>query len=320
MIYVIDGSEQVFIEHKISELIKQENAYICKFDGNSKEFDLNEMINACQSNNLFGDKNIVLVKDAPFLCKKVDENQLSSLYEYVSNPSFETDLIFYTLDSKINSKLKTYKEIIKNAQVFNFNSLDYRNFSNFVNSEISRNKLDINKDAVMRLNNICKRDATLLIKNIEILINYPGTITSEVVDKLCTISDDNDAFDMINALTNRNISKTIELERKLLNENDSVMSVIGLLSSQLRFLYQIAYLRSINKNKNEILDETKCSEYRYSKALETLNKLTLKKIAKLLNDLSKLDIECKSNVALADNQRFELFILNLMKKDTHASN
>ena len=319
MIYVIDGSEQVFIEHKISELMKQENAYIYKFDGNSKEFDLNEMINACQSNNLFSDKNIVLVKDAPFICKKVDENQLSSLYEYVSNPSFETDLIFYTLDSKINSKLKTYKEIIKNAQVFNFNSLDYKNFSNFVNSEISKNKLDINKDAVMRLNNICKRDATLLIKNIEILINYPGTITSEVVDKLCTISDDNDAFDMINALTNGNISKTIELERKLLNENDSVMSVIGLLSSQLRFLSQIAYLRSINKNKNEILDETKCSEYRYSKSLETLNKLTLKKIAKLLNDLSILDIECKSNVALADNQRFELFILNLMKKDTHAS-
>lgn len=319
MIYVIDGSEQVFIEHKLNELLKQENANVLKYDGNSKDFNINSLIDDCVSNNLFANKNIILVKDAPFLCKKVDEDRLNCLYEYINNPSVDTDLIFYTFDNKHNSKLKTYKDVLKNARAFSFDSLDYRNFDNFVNQEINKNKLDITKEAITRLNTICKRDATLLIQNIEVLQNYPDKINVEVIDKLCTASDDNDAFDMINCLTKKQISKTIELERKLLNENDSVMSVIGLLSSQLRFLYQIAYYRSIGKSKTDILQITKCSEYRYNKSLETLNRITINQIIELLNNLSKLDIECKTSVALDDKQRFELYILNLLKKGQHAS-
>ena len=318
MIYILSGSEQVFIEHKIDELIKQENAEILKFDGNSKDFSIDNLIDACNSNTLFSNKNIILVKDAPFLCKKVDEDKLVRLYDYVSNPCIETDLIFYSFDQKLNSRLKTYKDVEKNARAFNFDGLDYRNFDNFVNQEINRNKLNITKEAISHLNAICKRDATLLVKNIEILSNFPEKITVETIDKLCSISDDNDAFEMINALTNKDISKTIYLERKLLKENDSVMSVIGLLSTQLRFLYQVSYLLSIKMKKSEILDTTKCSEYRYNKAIETLNKIDMKQIIGLLNNLSKLDIECKTDNSLSDASRFELFILNLVKKDSYA--
>lgn len=320
MIYVIEGEEQIFIENKINEFLKQNDVDIIKFDGNSKEFNINALVDACLGNSLFAQRTIVLVKDAPFLIKKYEEKELERLIDYINNPVFETELIFYTFENKYNGKLKTYKAISKNAQMIEFNSYDYKNFNTYVNQLVNFNQLNINNDAIYLLNTICKRNATLLNQNIEILKNYPGKITPEVIQKLCTASDDNDAFEMINALTNKDISKAIYIERRMLNENDSVLSVIGLLASQLRFLYQLAYLLSIGKKRNEIIEITNCSEGRYNKSLETLRKLSLNQIIELLNNLSILDIKCKSDNSIPDSSKFELFILNLLKSNNYASN
>lgn len=313
MIYIIEGEEPLFIEQKINEVCRKSQSEVIKFDGNDRDFDIKALIDTCLSNNLFSQANLVLVKDAPFLTKKYDEKVLKPLLDYVEDPIYETDLIFYSLENKHNGKLKAYKAISKNAQTFELNSLDYRNFDNFVNQQINFNKLDINKDAAFLLNTICKRNATLFMQNIGVLKNYPEKITTQVVSKLCTANDDNDSFELINALTSKDISKAINIERKMLDESDSVMSVIGLLAFQLRFLYQLSYLTSIGKKRNEIIQEMKCSDARYNMSLETIRKLNSKQIIELLKKLSDLDILCKSDNSVSDSSRFELFILDLLK-------
>ena len=313
MIYVIEGEEELFIKQKIHEITDTEDSEISYFDGNSSSFDINAVIELCFGNSLFSDRSTLLVKDPPFLIKKVDEKNLESLLDYIDNPVFETNLIFFTYENKFNSKLKIYKDICKNAKVLVLNSYDYKNFNTYVNHEINKYKLNISSDAIFELNSICKRNATLLNRNIEILLNYPERITVDVIQKLCTSLDDNDSFELINALTNKKISKSISIVRKMLKDSDSILSIIGLLASQLRFLYQLSYYLYIGKTKKEILDECKCSEYRYNKALETLRKLNMTEIMKLLNDLSNLELECKSNNTISDSTRLELYILNLLK-------
>ena len=320
MNYIIFGEEELFVKNKLNEIIKSQVGEVFNFDGNSKTFNINDVINSCLSSNIFNDKNIIVVKDPPFLIKKFEENLLDSLNNYINNPVFETDLIFYTLENKFNSKLKEFKLICKNAQVIECNSYDYKNFNTYVNQQINYNNLDIDNDAAYLLNTICKRNASLLSQNIDILKNYPEHIDSNVINKLCTVSDDNDSFELINSIVNKDISKTIHLERKLINEKDSIFSVIGLLSSQLRFLYQIAYYKSINKSDRQVLELLNCNEYRYKKAIDTLRNLKLDQILKLLNDLSSLDIKCKLDNSISDVSRFEIYILNLLKKDIYASN
>ena len=320
MNYIIFGEEELFVKNKLNEIIKSQVGEVFNFDGNSKTFNINDVINSCLSSNIFNDKNIIVVKDPPFLIKKFEENLLDSLNNYINNPVFETDLIFYTLENKFNSKLKEFKLICKNAQVIECNSYDYKNFNTYVNQQINYNNLDIDNDAAYLLNTICKRNASLLSQNIDILKNYPEHIDSNVINKLCTASDDNDSFELINSIVNKDISKTIHLERKLINEKDSIFSVIGLLASQLRFLYQIAYYKSINKSDRQVLELINCNEYRYKKAIDTLRNLKLDQILKLLNDLSSLDIKCKLDNSISDVSRFEIYILNLLKKDIYASN
>lgn len=320
MIYIIEGEEELFINNKIKEICNSFDANIVKIDGTDKDFNVDYMIDNCLGNSLFSEKTIVLVKDAPFLTEKYDDKALEKVYAYVNSPIYETELIFYTLDNSHNSKLKSYKTISKNAQIIECNCLDYANFNTYVKQQANFNNLNINKDALYLLNSMCKKSATLLDRNIKILINYPDIITTQVVSKLCTSYDDNNSFDLINAITNKDITKAIYHSRKMFSDNDSIMSVIGLLASQLRFLYQLSYLVSRGKSKREILDITKCSDGRYAKSLETLNSLTSYKIIELLYELSKLDVECKSNFSIPDSTKLELFIIKLLKRQNYASN
>lgn len=311
---MINGEEECFIRDKINEIIKNSGNDPIRFDGRDKVFSYDELIESCLGNSLFSSGSLVLVEEPDFLVRKVDDKKLEPVYNYVDNPVYETDLIFYTYQNNFNNRLKAFKKINENAQLITLNSYDYRNFNSYVRTRLNEEGLKLNNEAVTLLSNICKRSATLLNSNLEVLKLYPETITAQVINRLCSASDDNDSFELINALTSKDISKAISSERKLLNENDSALSVIGLLASQLRYLYQIAYYVSSGKKKPEIMELCNINEYRYNKAMATINVLDKRQIIELLYKLSDLDIKCKSDNSVSDSSRFELFILELLKK------
>ena len=318
MIYVIKGSEVCFIEDKIKEICADSDN-VLKFDGNSKDFSVYDMLDACGANSLFAEKTIVVVKDPPFLIKKIDDKDLNAVMDYVNHPLYETDLILYSLEDKFNSKLKAYKQVIDNADLMSFDSFDYKSFNTYAASRIKKENLKISKDCMNLLITMCKRDATLFNKNLELLCLYPDDITIDVVNKLCTSSDDNISFDLINAITNKDISKAIVAERRLLSDNETI-GIVNLLASQLRSLYAIAYMSSKGYKNSEICAEMNYTDYRLNLALETLKKLSMQRIIYMLSQLSRLDILYKSDNSISDVSRFELFILEMLKKEEYAGN
>ena len=313
MIYIIQGQEELFIRQRLDQIIRRNEGEIFRFDGSEKDFTISAMLEACQGNSLFSSGSIVLVQNPFFLCKKIDEKSSNELLAYIGNPVFECQLVLYTLLNNFNQRLKIYKQISENAQVITLNSYDHKNFNTYMRSRVIEEKLSMDNDAIYLLGNLCKRNATLLNQNLEILKLYPEKIDSKAVSRLCTASDENDSFELINALTGKDVSKAVSIERKMLNENDSVLSLLGLLSNQLRFLYEIAYYQGIGKKRNEILELTGINEYRLNKANESLQKLNKEKIMEMLAKLSDLDVKCKSDNSIPGNTRFELFILELLK-------
>ena len=320
MIYVIKGSEELAIRKQIDKICQGEDLDIVRISGDD-EFLIDEIIDACNGKSLFASKSIVLVKDPYFLINKVDENKLEKFYKYLENPAYDSDLVLYSLEDKINTKLKAYKKVIENAELFNFEEYDRKQFNSFAYYELNASKLDINKEAVYLLIDICRNDSSLFMQNIEVLKNYPGKIDSDVINKLCTASDDINSFDLINAITDNDLDKAINLERIMLeNSDDGILGIISLLAGQLRFLYQFSYLLSKNYDKKAILDEMKMSDYRYSKSLETIKKLKMPQILEMLKSLSDLDIACKSDFSLKDSSKFELLIIQLLMKREYARN
>lgn len=313
MIYLIQGTEEYFIKSKLNEIKNSSNSEVVEFNGSDKSFSIDEMLEACANNSLFTDKNVVLVKDPYFLCKKVDDKELEKLSLYINNPLYETDLVFYTYENNFKSVLKSYKLISSNAQIINCNSYDYKTFPSFMTSKINEYGLKLNRDCINYLNSICKYSATLLVSNLEILKLYPSEITVDVVKKLCTAKDNSESFDLINAIVNKDITKSISLVREMLKDESSILGIIALIAGQLRFLYQVSYYKDLNYNSYQIAQNTNSKEARIRYSLDTLRKLSSNDILELLAKLSVLDIKCKSDYTISDISKLELFILELTK-------
>lgn len=317
MIYLIHGQEEYFIREKIRELSDPSVGDIIRLDGSDRDFSIDAMIDACEGNSLFSQRSVVLVNQPFFLIKKTDDRILDRFYRYLQDPLYETDLIFYTYENNFNSKLKAYKKTAENAQVLTFNSYDQKTFSTYARQCISKEQLNISSDAINRLILLCRRDATLFHQNLEVLKLYPERLDADTVEKLCTKSHENDTFDMINALTGNDVSATISAFRKLTVQSDSIVPAMHVLANQLRFLYHIAWLQSQGKRKNEIQEITYANEYRLKMALQTLNNITMEQIVRLLYRLSQLDLKLKSDSSIPENLRFELFLMELIKKGEH---
>lgn len=315
MIYVIKGDEPYLIEKKIKELIfANKDAEIIRFNGSESSFNINEVINACRSVNLFMDKSLVLVKDAPLLYKKASDQEVDVLLGYASNPTYETELVFYTFENNISEKLKSTKELIKNAQYLKLDKLKKNDFFNYAKGIVNQYKLNITKDAAEYLINNTNYDLALLSANIKVLSLYPDQINLDVVTKLISLPDEDDPFNLINALTNKDISKSIEYLNKILKYDDNILGLISMIASQLRFLYSVSYFDGIGYSTGDIMNALKVrNDYRITKARETLRNISREDIMKLLSKLSDLDFKCKTNSDLDDKTKLELLIVGLNK-------
>ena len=320
MIYILYGEEEYFIRRKIASFREAADADVVFFDGSDRNFSISAMLEACTGNSLFANRNTILVSQPYFLIRRCSEEELSELLEYVQKPFYETDLILYTYANDFNSKLKAFKQIAVNAEVIQYKQYDYKRFNDYVRQRNVETGLNLPSELIFHLGSICKRSVTLFEKNLEILKLYPEQVSLQVIDRLCTASDENAIFDMINALTMKNISKAIEIQRRLLKETDSVLGSISLLANQLRFMYEVSYLRSTGKKKAEIMDITNVSEYKLNKTLQACDKISENQMLELLHKLHELDLLCKADNSLPDTARFELFIMELLSKENHAVN
>ena len=76
MIYIIKGEEKHLIKDKLKEFSSTDRSLV-KLDGQSVDFTIAKMVDACKQIDLFADFNTVLVKDAPFLIDKYDGKDIN---------------------------------------------------------------------------------------------------------------------------------------------------------------------------------------------------------------------------------------------------
>ncbi len=312
MIYIIEGNEEIFIRRKIDEICGKDLSGVIRIDGTAKDLQPAQIVEACESNSLFSERCIVLVNEPYFLTKAVEEKEVKVLLDYVKDPLYDTELVFYTLNDNFISRSVVYKAISSNAQIFKLNSPQMKDFPSFLSQAVTESGLAIDRGSKEMLGSICRNSVTLLYRNLQILSLYPEKIDASVVEKLCTASDDTDSFELINAMTAGNVTRSIALSRRM-NDGKSSFGLFSLLAGQLRFLYYVSYLSGEGNSRSDIMRLTQSREYRIIKAFEALSRLSQEKILSLLNDLSHLDTICRNDSSIDEQTRFELYILNLLR-------
>lgn len=314
MIYVVYGNEEYLINKYLNSIIfENKNSDISKIDGSDKSFNIDELIDNYCNVGLLAENKLILVKNPYFLNKKIDDNELNKLKELIDNQSFESILVLYSYDGFINDKLKAFKEISNNAHINKFVQLKKQDFYRECYSILNENKLTLDKSLVNTLINSSNGSLTIFNQNIEVLSLYPEKIDIDVINGLLISNNDEEVFNLINAITNKNISLAIKYARKILKNDNNINGLLSLIAGQLRFLYEVSYLRNQGLSTNEIADRTSIkNSYRIEKAFESLNTLKENEILRLLDYLANLDLKIKTNAEIDDNLQLEMFIVRMM--------
>ena len=305
--YLIEGSDYISVNNKISEIIKKNgfsDASISKYD--LSEGLLDDALEDLNTYGLFSDKKIVIINNFD----KMDPllNNIEELLKYVENSS-PLNLLFVVSDKyddrkKIIKDLKKKMEFIKistDPVEFTKSCLEGYKIENGVINLLVNNTLG----DVTRLYNECNK-----LKTYKINDKY---ISKEDVEELSfkKLGDSTEiTFQFSRALAEKDKKSALILYQELLNYKIEPLSIIGLLASQFRIMYQVKSLEEKNMRNDEIASSLKEKPYRITKTRELTRYYSKKEILDLMIKLEDIDLKIKTTSVDA-NTLVQLFILNI---------
>ncbi len=305
--YLIEGSDYISINNKISEIIKKNNfsdASISKYD--LSEDLLEEVIEDLNTYGLFSDKKIVIINN--FDKMDPDINRVEELLKYVENSS-SLNLLFVVSDKyddrkKIIKDLKKKMEFIKVSSdpvEFTKNCLKGYKVEDGVITLLVNNTLG----DISRLYNECNK-----LKIYKINDKY---ISKEDVLELAVkkLGDSTDiTFQFSRSLAEKDKKKALSLYQELLDYQIEALSIIGLLASQFRIMFQVKVLEEKNMRNDEIAKTLNEKSYRITKTRELTRYYSKKELLDLMIKLEDIDLKIKTTSVDA-NTLVQLFILNI---------
>lgn len=305
--YLIEGSDYISVNNKISEIIKKNgfsDASISKYD--LSEGLLDDALEDLNTYGLFSDKKIVIINNFD----KMDPlfNKPEELLKYVENSS-SLNLLFVVSDKyddrkKIIKDLKKKMKFIKistDPVVFTKSCLEGYKVENGVINLLVNNTLG----DVTRLYNECNK-----LKTYKINDKY---ISKDDVEELSfkRLGDSTETtFQFSRALAEKDKKGALKLYQELLNYKIEPLSIIGLLASQFRIMYQVKSLEEKNMRNDEIASSLKEKPYRITKTRELTRYYSKREILDLMIKLEDIDLKIKTTSVDA-NTLVQLFILNI---------
>lgn len=305
--YLIEGSDYISVNNKISEIIKKNgfsDASISKYD--LSEGLLDDALEDLNTYGLFSDKKIVIINNFD----KMDPlfNKPEELLKYVENSS-SLNLLFVVSDKyddrkKIIKDLKKKMKFIKistDPVVFTKSCLEGYKVENGVINLLVNNTLG----DVTRLYNECNK-----LKTYKINDKY---ISKDDVEELSfkRLGDSTETtFQFSRALAEKDKKSALKLYQELLNYKIEPLSIIGLLASQFRIMYQVKNLEEKNMRNDEIASILKEKPYRITKTRELTRYYSKREILDLMIKLEDIDLKIKTTSVDA-NTLIRLFILNI---------
>ncbi len=308
--YLLETEDFAAREQEVEKIIKKE-----KFiDATTSIYDLEEntLENAIEDLDTYGflaNKKIIIIRNIEIISSEEEKSRLEHLYKYIENPNPDHLLIIEC--KKLNNTTKLAKELKKRCKYIEIEL----NTKSHIKEALKG--YTINQDAINLLDDYCLGDITKIDNEISKLKNYKyeeKKITTDDIKELVIkkLGDSKDlTFAFSRSLALRDKEDALRKYKELLNYNIEPLSIIGLLGSQIRIIYQVKLLSKRDMTDKEIANmlEEK-SDYRIKKTRELIALYEEKELLDIMQKLSDIDYKLKTTDT-DPNLELESFILNI---------
>lgn len=312
--YLYYGLEQFLIDKEINKIKLENNILdidVIKYDLENTR--LEDIIEDALSISLFSNKKLIIVDNAYIFTgttnKKLIEQNIDILKEYINNGYFNNIIIFTILKEKLDERKNIVKLIKEKGIVKDFN------LSNNINKYILDmfDNYKINNENVNLLINRVGNNLEILEKEIEKIKIYKDNdliINKEDIINLTTKNIDTDFFNLIENIVAKNKEKALESYFEIIKYGEEPIKIIVVLANKFRLIYQAKNLYKKGYSEKDISSLLGSNYYAIKKCLESSRKYDDKLLISSILKLANLDIDIKSG-KIDKNLGLELFIMTL---------
>lgn len=313
MNYILYGELYPMIRKHLNKILKERLGEVDDFNVVKIDFEessIDEIAYESSSLPLGYDKKAVVVDNALFLTKDVEEKDEEAVLELLEKSSDDIDIIFILRSEKVHKSGKIFNLVKENGQIFEFLNIEKEQWPLYIRKYFKNKNVEITSEAINELALRVDGDLTRFMNEADKLCLYKNSITLADVVLMVAKPLEDDAFQMSNALFRGENDLAISIYRDLkLIDQRLVDSLIPMLASQFRFISQVLYLDSRGLDKEDIAKQLGASVGRVKMSLINSRKVSRKEIANALDKLYNLDYQIKSG-QIDRSYGFELFLIN----------
>ena len=243
----------------------------------NKDASISEVIAALLTPPMFSEYRVVCVNDYT--------GDLKQIKEYLKNPSSTSVLLF------TGALTPNFNGIIPLCEIVDCNRLEKSYLEGWVVRKAASQKISVSQKAASLLVEYCNRDMNSVYNELVKLMDYAeGAIDESDVKELVSPQIEYKVFELSEAIAEKNADKAVELVNLMLAENNSSVSLMGMLFNHFRRLLFV----SLNPKSDTLSSDLKVKEYAVKVALRQAAKFSPRRLKAVFDRLNSLDAGVKA--------------------------
>ncbi|MBQ9030750.1 MAG: DNA polymerase III subunit delta [Parasporobacterium sp.] len=238
------------------------------------------------------------------------ESGSSGLLEKILENIPETCCLAFFEESAAKNK-RIYKTIASKGVVCECTADSEETLINWLARGFAREKRKVRRSTLELLIDRVGFDYDLLRMEFEKIISYAGNrevIEDRDVLAITTQITESRIFDMLTAISEKNVRKVLEKYHDLLANKEPALYILAMLRSQFRIMLQIAELADAHLNSFEIAKAVGRPKFAVDRIRGCLRYFTNAQIEQILIEIAETDRKCKSG-EIQDQIGVELMLI-----------
>ncbi len=239
-VYWLEGEEVYFIDKVVqyaeNKILNESEAEFNRYILYGKDTNVQELISTCRKYPMFGQKQVVIVKEAQSL------KQIEQLEGYLLTPQPSTILIIAYKDKKLDARTKFSKAVKNNGELLTTKKLYDNELPAWTSQILAGMGLTIDQKALMLLIDHIGNDLSRIeneLQKLSVNLKDRKNISGEDIETYVGISKDFNGFEFQKAVAYKDFPKAIRIIQYF-NANPKAASIQMILPNLYSFFSKVA--------------------------------------------------------------------------------
>ncbi len=215
-IYFFHGEEPYFIDSVVkileNDVLSEDEKSFGQTVIYGKDTNYGEILSLAKQFPMFGEHNLIIVKEAQDL--KLNEEEQKALENYIANPVESTILVFAHKHKKIDSRKKFSKELLKKGYLFQSDPVKDYNLAKWISEECATYNIKFTPAIPQLLAEYLGNDLSRIsneLAKLKMILKESEILDEKLVEIHIGISKEFNVFELQKALGNKNETQAFKI-------------------------------------------------------------------------------------------------------------